>query len=435
MPQCVVIADDLTGANGTGVLLKKMDYKTYTVLNTDCIEDADLSNIDCVISSTDSRAISKKMAYNKVYEAVNFFKNDKVKVYAKRIDSTLRGNIGSETDAMLDALGEKYIAIAAPCFPASGRTVIGGYMLVNGLPLHKTEVAIDPKTPVKISDVADIFRQQSKYKVASIQMNDMMNGRHHLAQKINELVKENSRIIVIDCITQEDLDLIADAVITSRRKIITVDSGVLTATIARKIIVPEDKKEKKKILAVIGSVNSVTKNQMEELWLTQRTVYNIFVNTEKLLSSEEDRCLEIARVVEEVLEESKFFDVLTVTTDGIYQKNRIDFSEMESGVESDITGMTDVINTSFAEITYKIFSENKCFKGLYSSGGDITVAICRLFKASGLCLLDEVLPLAAYGKFKKGEFDGVDIVTKGGMVGEKDAANKCITYLREKLFM
>ena len=34
MPQCVVIADDLTGANATGVLLKKMNYKAYTVMNT-----------------------------------------------------------------------------------------------------------------------------------------------------------------------------------------------------------------------------------------------------------------------------------------------------------------------------------------------------------------------------------------------------------------
>lgn len=33
MPQCVVIADDLTGANATGVLLKKMNYKAYTVMN------------------------------------------------------------------------------------------------------------------------------------------------------------------------------------------------------------------------------------------------------------------------------------------------------------------------------------------------------------------------------------------------------------------
>ena len=62
---------------------------------------------------------------------------------------TLRGNLGSETDAMLDCLGSDFIAVSAPCFPSSGRTLVGGYLLVDGLPLHKTNIAIDPKTPVK----------------------------------------------------------------------------------------------------------------------------------------------------------------------------------------------------------------------------------------------------------------------------------------------
>ena len=38
MPQCVVIADDLTGGNATGVLLKNMNYRAYTVMNTERIE-------------------------------------------------------------------------------------------------------------------------------------------------------------------------------------------------------------------------------------------------------------------------------------------------------------------------------------------------------------------------------------------------------------
>ncbi|MDY6416382.1 MAG: four-carbon acid sugar kinase family protein [Succinivibrio dextrinosolvens] len=54
------------------------------------------------------------------------------------MDSTLRGNIGAETDAMLDSLGEQYTAIVVPTFPSSGRTVVGGYLLVNGALLHKT---------------------------------------------------------------------------------------------------------------------------------------------------------------------------------------------------------------------------------------------------------------------------------------------------------
>ena len=49
--------------------------------------------------------------------------------------------------------------------------------------------------------------------------------------------------------------------------------------------------------------------------------------------------------------------------------------------------------------------------------------------------MDEVLPLAAYGQFLKGEFEGVHIITKGGSQGNKDAINKCITYLKEKLYI
>ena len=62
MPQCVVIADDLTGANATGVLLKKMNYKAYTVMNTERIELSTLSDCDCVLYPTDSRGVDAKIA-------------------------------------------------------------------------------------------------------------------------------------------------------------------------------------------------------------------------------------------------------------------------------------------------------------------------------------------------------------------------------------
>ena len=178
MPQCVVIADDLTGANATGVLLKNMNYRAYTVMNTERIELSVLDECDCLLYPTDSRGVEPEIAYNRVQNVCRLLKSDEVKVYANRIDSTLRGNLGSETDAILDCLGDEYVAVVAPCFPSSGRIVIGGYMLVNGLPLHKTDIAIDPKTPVKVSEVALLFRQQSKYQVSSILMKDLMLSMH-----------------------------------------------------------------------------------------------------------------------------------------------------------------------------------------------------------------------------------------------------------------
>jgi len=435
MPQCVVIADDLTGANATGVLLKKMNYRTYTLMNAERLELSLVNSCDCVMYPTDSRGIDRQVAYNRVHNAAVLLKNEDVKVYAKRIDSTLRGNVGSETDALLDVLGPDVIAVSAPCFPESGRIVVGGYLLVKGLPLHKTEAALDPKCPVRVSDVAEIFRQQSKYKVGSVSLNDEMGGKHRLAENMKKLVQDGCRILVLDCVTQEDLDLIADALITSKLKFVTVDPGVFTATVTRKLVVPPEKKTKTKILAMVGSVNPVTKQQIEELWLTQRTAFNVFIQTEKLPGEDSVRDAEITRVVSEIREAAKTHDILTAVGNGIYAENRIDFSKYGGNNPENTDRMTGRINDAFAEIAYRILKENPEFKGLYSSGGDITQAIFRRFHTAGLCLLDEVLPLAAYGKMIRGDFPDLDVITKGGMVGEKNAANKCITYLKEQLFM
>ena len=434
MPQCVVIADDLTGGNATGVLLKKMNYSAYTVMNSDRIDVSVLEGCDCVIYPTDSRGVDAEDAYHRVFDVCSLLKNADVKVYAKRIDSTLRGNLGSETDAMLDCLGKDYVAIVAPCFPSSGRIVIGGYMLVNGLPLHKTDIAIDPKTPVKVSEAAVLFEEQSKYQVSSILMKDMMHGKHYLADLMKKHVSEGSRILVLDCVTQEDLDLIADAVITSKLKIVAVDPGVFTATLSRKLIIPTKKEEKARILVTVGSVHPNARAQMEELWLSQKT-HNVFVQTKELLESDERRNAEIERVTKEILMECKRFAVSTVTGDGIYPENRIQFAPYMERYGCSMDEVTGMINRAFAEITYRILQAEKSFQGLYASGGDVTVSVCERFGTAGLSLMDEVLPLAAYGQFLKGEFEGLHIITKGGSQGSNDAINRCITYLKEKLYI
>ncbi len=434
MSQCVVIADDLTGGNATGVLLRKMNYHANTVLNLSEVAPEMLAACDCVIYPTDSRGLTPELAYEKVREACEKLAGDDVKVWSHRIDSTLRGNLGSETDAMLDFLGESYVAIAAPCFPATRRVVCGGYMLVEGIPLHKTSIAIDPKAPVKTSDVAALFRAQSKYGVGSIQMNDLMHGKHYLADRIKEMAQAGDRTIVLDCVTQEDLDLIADACITSKLNIIAVDPGVFTSTLARKLITPSAKREKSKILAVVGTVHPNAKVQMEHLWLSQRT-YNVFVETKKLLESDAEREEEIARVTAEVLENCGRNQISTVTGDGIYPDKRIDFRPYMEKSGLSLNDVSGIINSAFAEIAHRIFSAEPTFRAMYTSGGDITVAVCERFGTAGLRLLDEVLPLAAYGTFLEGPFDGVHIITKGGSQGDPTAINQCITYLKEKLFI
>ena len=90
--------------------------------------------------SANSRSLPSELAYKNVFAAVNELKEQKINLYSKRIDSTLRGNLGSETDAFSDVLGDGKLAIVVPCLPQAKRITIGGHMLVNGVLLRKREI-------------------------------------------------------------------------------------------------------------------------------------------------------------------------------------------------------------------------------------------------------------------------------------------------------
>lgn len=435
MVNCIVVADDLTGANATGVLLKKQGYSTDTILN---IVDGDVNSLtdcDCVTFTTDSRGVDAKTAYNRVYNITKMFESSNPAFLNKRIDSTLRGNLGAETDAMLDAMGPEYTAIVVPCAPASGRVTLGGYMTVNGVVLHKTEVALDPKTPITDSRVQKLFEKQTKYDVASIYIKDLDKGIEWLANEIKLLVHEDNRIIIFDAVTQEDVDVISEAVIKSGIKFIAVDPGAFTATLAQKLIVPDKAQtSRNKILVLEGSVNPVAKTQMENFWLAQK-VYNVYVDTRKIVESAEERKKEKERVVKDILAHTSEYELFSVTGDGIQPENRLNLSKIAKQQKRSVDDVSNDINYALAEIAYDILKEEPNFNGLYTSGGDVTAAFCKTAHTLGLRLEDEPVPLAAGGELIEGDFPGKRIVTKGGMTAGPDAINVCIAKLKAMLNM
>ena len=434
MHRCVVIADDLTGGNATGVMISGYGYDTYSIVNMDGLDPNNMPDCDCIVYPTNSRQANPETAYNLVYNATKFFMNDNIKVYSKRIDSTLRGNLGSETDAMLDALDNNAMAMVVPCFPQAERVIIGGYVLVKGIPLHKTEAALDPLASINTPLPSLLFRKQSKYVIGSIMIDDMMYGVDYIADKIKLYQKEGKRIIIFDSLSQEDMDIVADAVIKSGVNFITVDPGIFTATVVSKLV-PSTKahKELNRVLAVIGTTNAVARGQLEEFLQTQPKTLNIYAETEEFLRSPERREDEIARIVNEVLYKCQDYEMCTVVGDGIFPAKRISFKTYMEYYNTTAEGVSKIINDAFAEVTEKILRGEKSFKGLYTSGGDITVSVCKRLKVAGLKLVEDVAPLAAHGEMLMGDFDGLKIITKGGMVGDKYALKVCMNYLARKI--
>ena len=431
MPQCIVIADDLTGGNATGILLKRNGLSTMTMLNLS--EAVDENTYDCIVYPTDSRAVSKEIAYERVYSVIKLLQRPDTIFSAKRIDSTLRGNLGRETDAMLDYLGEEYMAFVVQCYPDAKRILVGGYLLVNGVALHKTEAAIDPKNPIDTSRPRKLFERQSKYLVDSVHIEDLLGGVDEVVRIIQQKRSRGVRILIFDCISQEDIDLISDAVIQSKVPFVAVDPGTFTATVAGKIVKPiNNKRNQGKVLATVGSVNGVAKAQMEELFVTM-PVYNVYVDAKCFLESEKQCEIEISRVTDQILSKADDYEILAVTGLGILPENRINFTYYKEIWHCQEEELSRRINAAFAEITARIIENDDRFRGLFTCGGDITVAVCKRFEASGLRLHEEVVPLAVCGEIMDGPRKGIHLLTKGGMVGDKQAIVECIRYLKQKI--
>lgn len=73
-------------------------------------------------------------------------------------------------------------------------------------------------------------------------------------------------------------------------------------------------------------------------------------------------------------------------------------------------------------------------RGVAACGGDTAVALCRSLGAAGEYPLEEVIPLAVYGKLVGGGRDGLPIITKGGMIGGEDTLIRCRDYLIHRIW-
>jgi len=431
----VVIADDLTGANATGSLLKKLKLRTVTLMDSTDRSNVDIFRADAIVCSTDSRGMTQQEAYNKVFATIQNLKNDEVKVYNKRIDSTLRGNLGAEIDAILDGLGDDRIAIIVPAFPDAQRIAVGGYLLVNGMPLQESDAAKDPKKPINTSIIKDLVKQQTKYNIGTINLDIVCAGKEAIKKSITEISDKGNRLIILDTVTNNNLDNIAKGLVETGIKFVTIDSGPFTAAVTKEYIrLSQDLVKSKKVLMAIGSITNTTKIQLERI-TSDLDVFKVDIITKRLVNSSEERDAEISRVVIEIVKNQSEKKVLCVAIDSISPDTRVNLDEVALEKNTTKESLSQIINDSIAEISSIILKSIPDINGIFSSGGDISVAVCKKFKSAGLELIGEVIPLAAYGKFIGGSFPNLSIVSKGGMVGDVDGMKVCIKYLLDAINM
>lgn len=423
MSRIALIADDLTGANATGVLMAKKGLRTATFLNVQELPQE--LDFDVISITTNSRGVSKEEAYTAVAQAARFLREKGISLFCKRIDSTLRGNLGAEIDAILDNLSGNELAVAVASFPASRRVAVGGYLLVDSVPLEKTQVAKDPKTPVDSSQIVEIIKRQTKHSVGYIGLADVLQGQARIRQLLHQAQGAGQRIVVIDAVTDDDICLIADAVFNAGIPVITVDPGPFSAEMAGKIAGAGKKQAENKLLYVIGSVTGVTRGQLEKF---QSKYKSLLVQVDPLtLLNPQELIAEARRIEAKVAENVDNYETLGITTYGF---ETLDLSSLGQKLGISTDTVAQKIAGGLADIARRVLlNHSDQIKALYTSGGDTTVELCKALNSSGIELKDEVLPLAAYGLIIGGEFEGMPIVTKGGLIGSDEAMIQCVDYL------
>ena len=121
MSLLLIIADDFTGALDTGVQFAARGIRTQVVLDTEI--DFASQNAEVLVIDTETRHLPADKAYDIVYQLTKRCLKTDIHYIYKKTDSALRGNIGAELAALLDASGCRQLPFL-PAFPQLNRITV-----------------------------------------------------------------------------------------------------------------------------------------------------------------------------------------------------------------------------------------------------------------------------------------------------------------------
>ncbi|MFD1803183.1 four-carbon acid sugar kinase family protein [Mixta tenebrionis] len=437
-----IVADDLTGATTVGVLLARSGLKSAAFFDTDSFAHSDADYPAMVISS-DSRALPKAEAQQRVGAAVAALQARGARYFTKRIDTTLRGGIGYEIDAMLARLPGETIALVVPAMPQSRRILVGGYSVIDSVALSCTDVARDVRTPVTESWVPGLLAEQTQHQVGHIALSSVMKGKPQIEADLLAQQQRGVRVIVLDAIAIEDVDAIAGAVVALGWNVLAVDPGPFTERLAarrglmheprRSLPTALPEKASGSIVIVAGSATAVTKKQLRYLIDSHANICHIPVDAELLVDRQNAAEIEVNRVVRQAklcVPQHKnallvFESALTGRLLNLHQEEArfgLAHGQAAENINSGLGAIVrEVLHCAAAEI-----------KGLYMTGGDTMVNVLKALGATGIEMIDYVIPQTDMVRIIGGPWAGLVCVGKGGLTGPEDIIETIIAHIYQE---
>lgn len=251
----LIIADDFTGALDTGVQFAAHGIRTRVVVGE--AVDFAACGAEVLVVDTETRHLPAAQAYDAVARLTARARYAGIGYIYKKTDSALRGNIGAELAAVLEASGLRQLPFL-PAFPQTGRVTRGGVHYVDGVPVTESPFGADPFEPVRHSVVTELIAEQCALPAGSFPALDAGGD-----------VPPDDGILVFDAADADDLYRTGRCLLNhGGLRIMAGCAGfgaVLPELLGIAAVAPcALPKLDPRLLVVCGSVNPITLAQLDE---------------------------------------------------------------------------------------------------------------------------------------------------------------------------
>jgi D-threonate/D-erythronate kinase len=402
MNRFLIIADDFTGANDTGVQFTKRGIATQVIFNSEVNEYSG----EALVIDTESRGLAEKDAYQRVKDFGKAVLEKSFTCVYKKVDSTLRGNIAEEIRG-LDEIYKPELIIFAPAYPDNGRTTINGVQHMKGIPVSQTEIGKDPKKPVDEDNITKLLGNRLKEKVNHISLEDIRSGNIDFSK---------GRVFTADAEENGDLINTVEQIMKQNKKVLWIGSAGLANAIM------EFNTPSRPVFSIVGSISEVSSKQLRFAEANGAKV--IRVDISNMLKGQD---------AEAVIEEAVRMLIEGQDTILCSSYTREDYeASIQAGSKLNMTREEISIFTqeTLGKIASEILKKTKV-AGMFLTGGDTAIEVIRKIEANGTSIIQELAIGMPLMRLQGGLLDGLHVVTKAGAFGETNALQYCIQKLKE----
>ncbi|QTP58911.1 four-carbon acid sugar kinase family protein [Billgrantia antri] len=209
------IADDFTGATDLANNLVRAGMRCVQTIGVPSA-GTDLGEVDAVVVALKSRSTPAEQAMADSLAALDWLRSQGARQiffkYCSTFDSTDAGNIGPVADSLMQRLDARQ-TVMVPAFPANGRTVYQGHLFVGDRLLNECGMQHHPLNPMTDADLVRVLGRQTPHAVGLLARPVLARGIEATRAHLVTLADERVRHVICDALDENDLALLAEAVV------------------------------------------------------------------------------------------------------------------------------------------------------------------------------------------------------------------------------